>query len=63
MRRISKYEWDRMSNEEVIDFWEEHDYATARSNRGKVPGWGFSSIEALDNFYNCENQMSKRGLL
>ena len=31
MRRISKYEWDRMSNEEVIDFWEEHDYATGVS--------------------------------
>ena len=63
MRRISKYEWDRMSNEEVIDFWEEHDYAKARSNRGKVPGWGFSSIEALDNFCNCENQMIDRDLL
>ena len=63
MNKISKYEWDIMSNEEVIDFWEEHDYATARSNRGKVPGWGFSSIEALDNFCNCEYQMKKRELL
>ena len=63
MKKISKQEWDGMSNDEVIEFWNEHNYATARHNRGRVPGWGFSSMEALDNFHNCEHQMTERGLL
>jgi len=63
MKQILKYQWDRMSDEEVIDFWEEHGYAEAYSNKGNVPGWGFSSMERLNNYYNCEAQMFERGLL
>lgn len=63
MKEIEKYKWSRMTDEEVINFWEEHNYAQARYNRGRVAGWGFPTIEALNNFCNCEEQMIERGLL
>ena len=61
--RIFKYQWDRMSDESVIDFWKSHNYSKAYDNMGKVPGWGFPSIESLNNFYNCLEQMKERDLL
>ena len=63
MKEIEKNKWSKMTDEEVINFWEEHNYDQARYNSGRVPGWGFSTIEALNNFYNCEEQMIERGLL
>ena len=63
MKEIKKNEWSIMTDDEVINFWNEHNYAQARYNRGRVAGWGFSTIEALHNFSNCEKQMIERGLL
>ena len=52
-----------MSNDEVIDYWESHEYADTYKSEHTVSGFGFSSSVALDNYSNCKQQMIERGLL
>lgn len=63
MKKILNYEWERMTNDEVINFWESHEYADAYRCEHTVSGFGFSSGAALDNYSNCKRQMIERGLL
>lgn len=63
MKKILSYEWERMTNDEVIDYWESHEYADTYKSEHTVSGFGFSSSVALDNYSNCKRQMLERGLL
>lgn len=63
MKKIYSYEWERMTNDEVINYWESHEYADTYRYEHIVSGFGFSSSVALDNYSNCKRQMIERGLL
>ena len=63
MEKVLNYQWKRMSNDEVIDYWESHDYAETYKSEKTSSGFGFSSAVALDNYSNCKRQMIERGLL
>lgn len=63
MNKINRYEWERMTNQEVIDYWESHEYADTYRCEHTVSGFGFSSAAALDNYSNCKQQMKERGLI
>lgn len=63
MRKVFSYEWERMTDEEVISFWESHEYDETYRCEHSVSGFGFSNSIALDNYRNCKHQMLERGLL
>ena len=52
-----------MSDQEVLDYWESHDYAETYRCEHTVSGFGFSNSIALDNYSNCKRQMIERELL
>ena len=62
-KRIEAYKWQRMSDDEVIEYWESHGYAETFEREHNTSGFGFSSFEALNNYSNCKEQMFDRGLL
>lgn len=63
MVKIENYKWQRMSDNEVIEYWEAHEYAETYRCERTVSGFGFSNATALDNYSNCKKQMIERGLL
>ena len=63
MNRIENYKWERMTDSEVIEFWESYNYAETYEDERTMSGFGFSNADALDNYSNCKRQMIERGLL
>ena len=63
MERIYIFKWQTMSDNEVIEYWESHNYAETYKCEKTVSGFGFSNAVALDNYSNCKHQMIERGLL
>lgn len=61
--RIERHKWQKMTDDEVIEFWKSHNYSKTLWAEKNVSGFGFSSWEACDNYYNCKAQMCNRNLL